>query len=462
MECSIADASLTIRLNPDIVDRLAAVVMEGFKAVPRRGLEVGGLLLGRVEADCVLVEDFVAVASEHLHGPSWLLSENDKTHLAAEISRVHAEAGGARVVGLYRSHTRPDFMPTAEDKALVAEYCPGEDSFFLLVKPQAGGPSTAAWFAAGRGLWEHPAEFSLRRSAAPEPARQPEMIRHRMAKVLEAAAAREAEIPTLPPAPAPPRTRKWLIPAAVLLISGIAGYALAAWWQTKPPAAGPAPLAMALRVTLENGSLHLRWDRNSPLVRNAAAGIVWIDDGEKQRRLDLRPADLTEGSIQYWPSSSEVRFRLELLASQGKTESVRAAGIPMPPTVAPNTPRLARVNFEALKPRKALARFAAAKPLRPAVPPDPAGPERGEVLVKVQVEIDSSGKVARADLVSRPSAATREFQTLALDSSRLWTFTPARSGDRRVAGKGVLSYTFGNPVLADARGPDGNNSLQKP
>src|SRR5437773_3503301 len=98
--------SLAVRLNLDVVDRLATAVMEGFKAVPRRGLEVGGLLLGRIEADWVVVDDFAPIPSEHQYGPSWLLSGKDKKLLAGETSRLQAAADGLRVVGLCRSHTR--------------------------------------------------------------------------------------------------------------------------------------------------------------------------------------------------------------------------------------------------------------------------------------------------------------------------------------------------------------------
>src|SRR5690242_15951529 len=85
-ECYIPNENVRIQFNQDAMDRLGAVVMEGFKAVPRRGLEVGGLLMGRVENDCVIVEDIEAVDSEHQRGPSWLLSEKDKRLLSAAVA----------------------------------------------------------------------------------------------------------------------------------------------------------------------------------------------------------------------------------------------------------------------------------------------------------------------------------------------------------------------------------------
>jgi TonB family protein len=463
LESRIADTTLTVKLSVSVIERLSVAVMDGFKAVPRRGLEVGGLLLGRIEGDCVLVDDFSPVACEHVHGPSWLLSEKEKAFLADEISRVNAEQAGPRVLGMYRSHTREGIAPSAEDQALMREYCAGDAAVFLLVKPDAGGLGTAAWFAAGLGLWDRPAEFPPRRRellsgayaveapapVVPEAPHRPEVIRFRMAKLLETAASRGREI--VPPPPAAGCRKPWLAPLAILLGSAFAGYLLSWSWIAKPRAPVATSLPITLRVTLENGSLHLHWDRNSALVRTAAAGIIWIDDGATQRRLDLQPADLTGGRIQYWPSSNEVRFRMELLASTGSSPTLRATGIPMHNATAQKIPKLARVEFEPWKPRRPRTTFTAAEPLRPEIPPDPAGPRAGVVVVNVKVEIDAAGKVARAEMISRPSAGARDLDNLALKSSRLWTFIPARNGDRRVYSKGVLHYSFGNAVVAEAR-----------
>ena len=185
----------------------------------------------------------------------------------------------------------------------------------------------------------------------------------------------------------------------------------------------------------------------------ASGGVVWIEDGGQQRRVDLKASDLTDGKLQYWPSSSDVRFKLELLDIPEGHESVRAAGLPVlnnpDDKIAPPP---ARVIFE---PQKTTTRrggkFTAAKPLRAELPPDTAPARQGEVLVNIRVEIDSSGKVSRAEVISRSSPSSRELENIALRSARQWTFTPARSGERRVSTRGVLRYSFGNPVLADAR-----------
>jgi hypothetical protein len=56
---------------------------------------------------------------------------------------------------------------------------------------------------------------------------------------------------------------------------------------------------------------------NSPRIRGANRGVLWIDDGSRRRHLDLKAEDLTQGSIQYWPSNSDVDFKLEVFTPRG-------------------------------------------------------------------------------------------------------------------------------------------------
>src|SRR5579884_1900460 len=101
LESDIPDAGLKIQLNQDLIGRMAAAVMEGFKMVPRRGLEVGGLLLGHTEPGCVVIDEFEPIESEHQRGPSWLLSDKDRQQLAEAASGANDPAKDTRVVGLY-------------------------------------------------------------------------------------------------------------------------------------------------------------------------------------------------------------------------------------------------------------------------------------------------------------------------------------------------------------------------
>jgi hypothetical protein len=370
-ESDIPDAGLKIQLNQDVIGRLAAAVMEGFKMVPRRGLEVGGLLLGHTEPGCVIVDEFEPIESEHQRGPSWLLSDKDRQQLAEAASGANDPAKDTRVVGLYRSQTRAGFAPSEEDIALMHELCPEGECVFLLVKPEGIGRSSAL-FAAGDGLKKFSEVFPFRGKVsapvqplraetprAPTPEAQPtariheaappELDRvHRLdtARVMEGFNA-DKELQPVEPARTPGTSSlvaQIACTLAILVCASIAGYVAAKWWTASPQAetlpASPSPASMALHATWAGSSLRLDWDRNSATVRNASGGVLWIDDGAQHRRLDMAVDDLTQGSIQYWPSSNDVSFRLAVFTPKATmSESVRALSVPVPSRAPAQEPR---------------------------------------------------------------------------------------------------------------------------
>src|SRR5258705_13109085 len=72
---------IAVHLSLDVVDHILPDVMRGFSAVPKRGAEVGGILLGTIERlddkTIVHVEACEIVPCEYKHGPSYFLSEGD-------------------------------------------------------------------------------------------------------------------------------------------------------------------------------------------------------------------------------------------------------------------------------------------------------------------------------------------------------------------------------------------------
>jgi len=142
------DKPNSIYLSLDVVDRLEREVIESFKAVTKRGSEVGGVLLGRVAAGggrTVFIENYETVPCEYSRGPLYLLAEPDKDALRAVLERFKGPSE-LDVVGYYRSNTRKDIIFDEEDIAIAEEYFPGLDPVFLLVKPFAMKPSTGAFF----------------------------------------------------------------------------------------------------------------------------------------------------------------------------------------------------------------------------------------------------------------------------------------------------------------------------
>jgi hypothetical protein len=144
---------ISIRLAYDVVDRLHLEVMQGFGSVPKRGAEVGGLLLGRItEGDTrdVVVDDYAPVHCEHRQGPSFLLSEPDLERFAATAEQWRPRSGLERyLVGYYRSNTRPEFSLSDDDLALCETFLPDRSSVVLLIKPFATKACQAGFF-----FWE--------------------------------------------------------------------------------------------------------------------------------------------------------------------------------------------------------------------------------------------------------------------------------------------------------------------
>jgi len=144
---------VSIQLSLDLVDRLEKEVLESFKAITKRGSEVGGLLLGRVSAAgrrTVLIEDYELVTCDYNRGPLYLLAEADESRLESAMKRRKTAADkSASVVGYFRSNTRKDLALDEEDQALITAYFSGPENVFLLVKPFSMKPCAAGFF-----IWE--------------------------------------------------------------------------------------------------------------------------------------------------------------------------------------------------------------------------------------------------------------------------------------------------------------------
>ena len=372
----LENSPLSVRLNLDVVERMGLAVLEGFKSVPRRGLEVGGVLVGRAEQEngrtTVTVEGFLPLDCEHLHGPSFLLSQVDRKLLNVLVK------GRSDVVGLYRSNTRAEFATDELDAALMYDLFGSAVRPFLLIKPAAAtisaariytwrgrvlhaAPETADFpFQPGRLIPEdYPAVETARTVAAqpvpkpvwkpapkPEPKRQlePEPA---PAPALDPAGAR----PALAEVAARALARRWKLPAAVAAVAA-AVVLLAITVRSdgpvepaKPaiPARQTAPAkavampgdGLALNVRRDGESLLVAWDRDAGAVRSASRGVMWITDSSRLTHMDLDSRELETGSILYTPATTDVSFRLELFSSRPQAAESPQVSRAVPPVVSP-------------------------------------------------------------------------------------------------------------------------------
>jgi len=132
---------LSVLLNVEVISGLNDALAAGLQADPARGVEVGGILLGRVDErepahPIIHIEKFDPIESEHRHGPSFLLTDRDKLRLRNRLAWwSRRRRSGLRPVGFYRSHTRPGLYLDNGDFSVIRGFFPDRRSVFLLVRP---------------------------------------------------------------------------------------------------------------------------------------------------------------------------------------------------------------------------------------------------------------------------------------------------------------------------------------
>ena len=94
-----------IEFPPSFWERILPAVMADFLRLRWGGPDVGGVLFGRREPGRVRILAFRPLECEHLHGPTFDLSETDKVRLRnlLEDARTDEELAGLEVVGWYHS-----------------------------------------------------------------------------------------------------------------------------------------------------------------------------------------------------------------------------------------------------------------------------------------------------------------------------------------------------------------------
>lgn len=339
-----AGKDVSVQLQFDVVDRVLLEIMRGFGAVPKRGAEVGGILLGTAErVDGVLlvkVEDFEPVECDHASGPSYVLSDDDHAAFAETVDRW--KPGPDRriyAVGYYRGHTRDGICLAAEDLALLEEMFPDPSAIALVVKPYATKVSMAGIFFREDGQFKADAshlEFPFRRKELGGGSSGTD----RLATAARFGQQRVDNTPLLGREPVAPRTEEsnnvpapafaamapepkgrgvrggwvWIPLSFIFMLLGVVvGFQIALSMRPKQPA-NPWLEAwdMALQVKRSGDELSVTWDPLAPAVRNSNRGALVIQSRDETRTIDLRGTQLQGGSVIYRGVPERVVFRLEV------------------------------------------------------------------------------------------------------------------------------------------------------
>ncbi len=354
----------SIHLPLDVISRLGLDAMEAYKAVPKRGLEIGGLLLGGYDAGAIRVRDFQPVESEHRWGPSYRLSETD-LHAFEDALKEHSDT-----VGVYRTCTLRQASSLEEDAVnFFRDRFTGPGNVYLLIRPAT---KTAAFFLPEGDTLALVHEFPFRAAELPTEDEEPERAFAAAAAAVSPVAMSDvARRPVaVTPFAAPPMAvsavaasprsmRAWWIQVwiqvAALIVGMVAGAAIYRGFQLAPgpvrapvlqqaAAVSPVPPVplpasakpvpepektphIPLNAEQDGTAILVYWDRKSPAFNNATKAILYITDGDRKTQLKLDKDDLKAGEVSYRPRSSEVTFHLQV-TGRGYTsdDSIRVIG----------------------------------------------------------------------------------------------------------------------------------------
>ena len=471
-----------IQVHPDVVARLGMEVRVAFKRVPRRGLEIGGILVGRTDhrddTTTFWIEGFESIDSEHRSGPSYILSEPDFVLLREGLTKK-----GAASIGIFRSQTRSQQLLLEEADGKMFERCFADgDALFLLACPVA---AKAAFFVREDGEMKCVYEFGLGTPLAPSVAPQspdsPEPGSPEVLRLLQPPAEIQTALLAVSRSSNPAekedtasdsvqiadrqrsraiddglakpwggwfgrgarfRKETWL--AAALIFSAVLGAGIGVLSHRHPPvlhAQRVAPEDLHLTVEGNGGSVRLHWDQNSSAIRNPSRAVLHIQDGEYQIVKNLTPSEVSAGSVAYEPRSRDVTFRLDLSSPTADASGlVQVVNLPAQPAITPATPAARYPPTEL---------FAGKAPAAPseAAPAVPVATEKEEIRPTGSGTSDGTDTASSAgrdaslpkDFPKEPQPAVAEQAAAPISvqepSVRVWTEAVAGSPWGRLVGK---------------------------
>lgn len=144
----VAESPVDVEYSLIVIEEIRQVVADGFQRLQRGGIEVGGVLYGTREGRTLRVLAMREIACEHARGPTFHLSDNDRTALKAQLERDKEDMRleGMLVVGWFLSHTRSDVTLQQSDLDSYSAFFPEPWQITLVVHPGRAGLMRAGFF----------------------------------------------------------------------------------------------------------------------------------------------------------------------------------------------------------------------------------------------------------------------------------------------------------------------------
>jgi proteasome lid subunit RPN8/RPN11 len=378
----------TVEYAPSTLDDIRLAVMDAFFSLPRGGAEIGGILLGCFRDGRLRILDYRPLDCEHATGPSFTLSEPDHARLAKLLADAARGSQERQPVGWYHSHTRSEIFLSDADREIHLRYFPQPWQTALVLRPHTFHPARAAFFfrEADGSMGEEVAnrEFVLEALAVrPAPRAQSATAAERVSVPPAHIQSEAPAIPLTPlaesPLPEPADEQLPSIPKfleaptergsrhAVLTLAILGGCLAVAGaaFQTKPlwlprvaalyrHSEQTPPLFLGLNAIDLAGQLQIRWDPNSPAVRQAAEGMLEVLDGDVPHANALDAAHLQGGVFTYARRTEKVDITLSARLPDGRLVREATSFLGRPPDSG-----LAAGNAELRRTQENLAKQAA-------------------------------------------------------------------------------------------------------
>lgn len=326
-----SELPFAIDYSPQTLDEIRMSVSDAFYSVPRGGVEIGGILLGKWTGERLDITGYKQIDCEHAFGPSFTLSPRDRIALGRLIASE--QALGAQVAGWYHSHTRSEIELSPADLEIYRGFFPEPWQVALVLRPHTFLPMRA-------GIFFRDAE-GLVRSEAPHKEFTLEPLNGKVAAVA-ASGSTASSITDKEPAPSPsltapaprrdtpvprflerkePAARVWpriVIPVLIGAGIGAPAYWLRDLWVPRLMAVlnsahmvtAPAP-GLGLNVIALDGQLEVRWDRNSAMVTGSPGGVLRVTgEGSSTGEVWLDHQHLLSGAITVANPSERVDISL--------------------------------------------------------------------------------------------------------------------------------------------------------
>lgn len=308
-----------IHCAPGVLTGLEMIAVDGLLAMPRTGLGVGGLLLGRRARERIEILRSVEISCSHALGPAFVLTP-EEISASSKLPEPDQAGDGADhdVVGWYCSKTQGPMALTAHDRAFHEAFCPERWQVALLIRPSMGNTTTAAFafrgaseagntFLVGASLELSWQELAAYQTSQPALAATPERVEESTEKTR--AALPVAVAPAVIPVPMARsgtlfgsadkepegKVRRWPLRLliAVLLVATVsaAAFFTRSYWIPQPPVALVASSDWTGKVTFV-------WNREA--LSEEDHGTLVIEDGRGPlHTIHLDQAGVRAGWYQY-------------------------------------------------------------------------------------------------------------------------------------------------------------------